>query len=218
MADFSRARRNMVDCQLRTNKVIDEALIARFETVPREVFVDEALRSIAYVDEDVAIGGGRYLMAPMILARILQELAISPTEVVLDVGCGTGYSSAILSGLADTVVALEENHELAARANDLLTALAADNAIVIEAPLTEGYATQGPYDIIFFGGAIAEVPPALTDQMVDGGRLAAVIDDGNGNGKAILMIKRHGTVSHRELFDASVPRLPGFEPKMGFVF
>ena len=218
MADFSRARRNMVDCQLRTNKVIDEALIARFETVPREVFVDEALRSIAYVDEDVAIGGGRYLMAPMILARILQELAISPTEVVLDVGCGTGYSSAILSGLADTVVALEENHELAARANDLLTELAADNAIVIEAPLTEGYATQGPYDIIFFGGAIAEVPPALTDQMVDGGRLAAVIDDGNGNGKAILMIKRHGTVSHRELFDASVPRLPGFEPKMGFVF
>ena len=218
MADNFKARQNMVDCQLRTNKVVDEALVARFETVPREWFVDESVRSIAYVDEDVSIGNGRYLMAPMVLARILQELAISPSEVVLDVGCGTGYSSAILSGLADTVVALEENHELAARANDLLTELAADNAIVVEAPLSEGYATQGPYDIILVGGAIASVPSALTDQLIDGGRLAAIIDDGQGQGKVILMIKRHGSVSQRELFDASVPRLPGFEPKMGFVF
>ena len=209
----------MVDCQLRTNKVVDEALVARFETVPRDLFVEPSVQSIAYVDEDVPIGNGRYLVAPMILARILQELTIGPSEVVLDVGCGTGYSSAILSGLADTVVALEENHELATRANDLLTELAADNAIVVEAPLTEGYATQGPYDIIVVvGGAIASVPPALTDQLTEGGRLAAIIDDGKGQGKAILMIKRHGAVSHRDLFDASVPRLPGFEPKMGFVF
>ena len=218
MAEFSKARQNMVDCQLRTNKVVDEALVARFETVPREWFVEESVRSIAYVDEDVSIGNGRYLVAPMVLARILQELAINPSEVVLDVGCGTGYSSAILSGLADTVVALEENHELATRANDLLTELAADNAIVVEAPLSEGYATQGPYDIILVGGAIASVPSALTDQLIDGGRLAAIIDDGKGQGKVILMIKRHGAVSQRELFDASVPRLPGFEPKMGFVF
>ena len=218
MADFSKARQNMVDCQLRTNKVVDEALIARFETVPRELFVEESLRSIAYIDEDVSMGNGRYLMEPMVLARILQELAIGPTEIVLDVGCGTGYSSAILSGLADTVVALEENPEIAARANDLLTQLAADNAIVVEAPLSEGFATQGPYDVILVGGAIASVPSALTDQLTDGGRLATIIDDGKGQGKAILMIKRHGAVSQRELFDASVPRLPGFEPKMGFVF
>jgi protein-L-isoaspartate(D-aspartate) O-methyltransferase len=218
MADYSKARQNMVDCQLRTNKVIDETLVARFETVPRELFVEESMQSVAYVDEDVSIGHGRYLMAPMVLARILQELTISRSEVVLDVGCGTGYSSAVLSGLADTVVALEENHELATRANDLLTELAADNAIVVEAPLSEGYATQGPYDIILVGGAIASVPPALTDQLIDGGRLAAVIDDGRGQGKAILMIKNYGVVSQRELFDASVPRLPGFEPKMGFVF
>ena len=218
MADFSRARQNMVDCQLRTNKVTDDALIARFETVPRELFVDESLRSIAYVDEDVAIGSGRYLAAPMILAKLLQELSISPSEMVLDVGCGTGYSSAILSGLADTVVALEEDHELATRANDLLTDLAADNAIVVEAPLTGGYATQGPYDVVLVASAIAAVPAALTDQLADGGRLATIIDDGKGQGKAILLVKRNGAVSQRDLFDASVPRLPGFEPKMGFVF
>ena len=218
MADFSKARQNMVDCQLRTNKVVDEALVARFETVPREWFVEESVQSVAYVDEDVSIGNGRYLVAPMVLARMLQELAISRSEVVLDVGCGTGYSSAILSGLADTVVALEETPELATRANELLTELAADNAIVVEAPLAEGYATQGPYDIILVSGAIASVPSALTDQLIDGGRLAAIIDDGKGQGKVILMIKSHGTVSQRELFDASVPRLPGFEPKMGFVF
>ncbi len=194
MVDYSKARQNMVDCQLRTNKVVDKALVARFETVPRELFVEGSVRSIAYVDKDVSIGNGRYLVAPMVLARILQELAINPSEVVLDVGCGTGYSSAILSGLADTVVALEENHELATRANDLLTELAADNAIVVEAPLSEGYATQGPYDIILVGGAIASVPSALTDQLIDGGRLAAIIYDCKCQGKVILMIKRHGAV------------------------
>ena len=218
MADYSEARQNMVDCQLRTNKVVDEGLISRFESIPREWFVEETMQAIAYVDEDVSMGHGRYLMEPMVLARIFQELAVGPSEVVLDVGCGTGYSSAVLSGLADTVVALEENHDLASRANDLLTELAADNAIVVEAPLSEGYSTQGPYDIIFVGGAISSVPSALTDQLADGGRLAAVIDDGKTPGKAILMIKRHGTLSKRDLFDASVPRLPGFEPKMGFVF
>ena len=218
MADYSKARQNMVDCQLRTNKVVDEILVDRFATVPRELFVDPSVQSIAYVDEDITIGDGRYLMAPMVLAKVLQELAISPSEVVLDVGCGTGYSSAILSGLADTVVALEENNELATRANDLLTELAADNAIVVESPLNGGYAKQGPYDVILIEGAVAEVPSDLTDQLVDGGRLAAIVNDGHGQGKAVLMIKRDGNISKRELFDATVPRLPGFEPRMGFVF
>lgn len=218
MADFAQARQNMVDCQLRTNKLVHPALISRFEEIPRERFVDESVQSIAYVDEDITVGKGRYLLEPMVLARILQELSIDPGDIVLDVGCGTGYSSAILSGLAATVVGLECEAELAARANDLLTDLAADNAVVVEGVLAEGYATQGPYDVILVGGAVAVIPPALIDQLAEGGRLAAVVDDGSGPGKAVLVIKQNGNVSQRVLFDASVPRLPGFEPQEGFVF
>ena len=218
MADFAQARQNMVDCQLRTNKLVHPALISQFEEIPRERFVDESVQSIAYVDEDVAVGNGRYLVEPMVLARILQELSIGPADIVLDVGCGTGYSSAILSGLAATVVGLESDADLVARANDLLTDLAADNAIVVKGDLSEGYETQGPYDVILVGGAIASVPQALIDQLAEGGRLAAVINDGSGPGKAVLMLKRNGNVSQRVLFDASAPRLPGFEPREGFVF
>jgi len=218
MPKFDIARRNMVDCQLRTNKVVDEALIAAFADIPRERFVPEAVQAVAYVDEDIPIGNGRCLIEPMVLARILQALAIAPGDIALDVGCGTGYSSAILSRLAATVVALECDHGLATLANDLLTSLSSDNAIVVEGELAEGYAKQGPYDVIWIGGAVAEVPAALADQLAEGGRLAAIISDGTRPGEARLMLKRNGKVSSRGLFDASVPRLPGFEPKAGFVF
>jgi protein-L-isoaspartate(D-aspartate) O-methyltransferase len=154
----------------------------------------------------------------MVLGRLLQEVAVGPNDIVLDVGCATGYSTAILSRLAATVVALESDHDLAARANSLLTELSADNAVVVEGPMSEGYASQGPYDVIWIGGAVAEVPAALTEQLAEGGRLAAVIGRGIGTGEAVLMLKRNGIVSQRGLFDANVPQLPGFEPKMGFVF
>ena len=221
MANFETARRNMVDCQLRTNRLVDVALIDAFGEIPREQFVPQEMQSIAYVDEDVPIGDGRFLMEPMVFARILQELAITPGDIVLDVGCGTGYSSAILSRLAATVVALECDQRLAALSNDLLTSLSADNAIVVEGPLAEGYPKQGPYDVIWIGGAVAEIPSGLSDQLAEGGRLAAVIASGNndaGPGEAQLMLKRNGIVSKRVLFDANVPRLPGFQSNMGFVF
>ncbi len=218
MPKFDIARRNMVDCQLRTNRLVDEALIAAFGEIPREQFVPEAVQAVAYIDEDVPLGNGRYLMEPMVLGRVLQALAVTPGDIVLDVGCATGYSSAILSRLAATVVALECDHGFATRANDLLTSLSADNAIVVEGDLAAGYPKQGPYDVIWIGGAVAEIPSALADQLAEGGRLAAIVDDGTRPGEAQLMLKRNGKVSKRGLFDANVPRLPGFEPKAGFVF
>ncbi|NKB22787.1 MAG: methyltransferase domain-containing protein [Alphaproteobacteria bacterium] len=218
MVDFTQARKNMVDCQLRTNKIVDDALIDAFSTIPRELFVEPSHHAVAYTDVDVMIGSGRKLMAPMVMAQLIQALQAQPNEVALHVGCGTGYSSAILATLVGTVVSLESDKDLAARANDNFTNLAVDNAVVVDGNLNEGYATQGPYDIICIEGSIAEIPSRLTDQLAEGGRLCAVVDEGRGTGKAVLLVKKGGTVSERILFDATVSSLPGFEVEKGFVF
>jgi len=218
MIDFAKARRNMVDCQLRTNKVTDRALLAAFEETPRERFVDPAFQPIAYIDEQVPIGNGRFLSQPMVLARLLQDLGVGPDDVVLDIGCGTGYSAALLSRLAATVVALESDPELAGKANELLTGLACDNAIVVEGPLAEGHAAQGPYDSILIAGEIAGVSDAVLDQLSDDGRLAAILDEGDGQCRGVLMTRRGGIASRRVVCDATAPPMPGFERQAGFQF
>jgi len=153
MTDFTTARLNMVESQLRTNKVTDLPLIDAFETVPRELFVPEPLRGIAYIDEDVALGGGRFVMEPRVLARLLQAAQPGPEDVALDLGCGSGYATAILSRLVATVVALEDDAALAAAANRTLGELEIDNAVVVEGRLTEGYPKQAPYNVILLGGS-----------------------------------------------------------------
>ena len=218
MVDFTQARQNMVDCQLRTNKVVNDALINAFLTVPRECFVEQGQESIAYIDKDVSVGLGRHLIAPMVLAQLMQSLKAQPDEVALDVGCATGYSSAILAHLVMTVVALENENGLAVRANDNFTNLAVDNAVVVEGKLSEGYETQGPYDIICFGGSIPAIPQRLLDQLSERGRLGAIIERSAGPGKAVLVSKKGGIVSERVLFDAMVCSLPGFEAEKGFIF
>ncbi len=218
MIDFAKARRNMVDCQLRTNKVTDRGLIAGFEETPRERFVVPSCQSIAYADEKVPMGNGRYLAPPMVLARLLQELAVGPGDVVLDIGCGTGYSAVLLSRLAATVVGLESDAELAAKANELITGLACDTAIVVEGPLAEGYAAQGPYDIILIAGEIGLVPDAILDQLSEGGRLATILNEGEGQCRGVLMTRRGGVTSRRIVCDATAPPVPGFERQAGFVF
>ncbi len=218
MIDFAKARRNMVDCQLRTNRVTDRALLAAFEETPRERFADPAFQSIAYADEKVPMGNGRFLSQPRVLARLLQDLGMGPGDVVLDIGCGTGYSSALLSRLVATVVALECDPDLARKANELLTGLACDNAIVVEGPLAEGYAAQGPYDIILIAGEIGGVPDAVLDQLSEGGRLAAILDEGEGPCRGVLMTRRGGVSSRRIVCDAMAPPMPGFERQTGFVF
>ncbi len=218
MVDFTQARKNMVDCQLRTNKIVDNTLIDAFLSVPRELFVEPNHQAVAYTDVDVSVGCTRKLLAPMVVAQLIQSLQAQPNDVALDVGCATGYSSAILAKLVGTVVALESDKELAAKANSNFTNLAVDNAAVVEGSLNEGYATQGPYDIICVEGAISEIPTRLTDQLAEGGRLCAVIDKGQGTGQAVLVVKKGNTVSKRVLFDSTVSTLPGFEVEKGFVF
>jgi protein-L-isoaspartate(D-aspartate) O-methyltransferase len=217
-SDYRSARLNMVESQIRPNKVSDPAIIDAMLAVPRERFVPEALRGIAYVDEDIPLGGGRYLMEPMVLARLLQIAAIEPGETVLDVGCGPGYASAVMARLARSVVALEEDAALARRAKALVAEFAIANVAVVEGVLTDGYAPNAPYDVILFDGAVAAVPPAIAGQLAKGGRLVAVLQDGPGMGKAVAMTRVDGIVAQRIMFDAGTPILPGFAARPGFVF
>ncbi len=218
MVDFAAARSNMVESQIRTNKVTDPHLLDAFETTPRERFVPEPLRGIAYVDEDVALGGERFVMEPMVLAKLLQAARPGPGDVALDLGCGSGYATAILSRLVATVVALEVDAALAAAANQTLDELEIDNAVVVEGRLAEGYPKQAPYNVILLNGAVSEVPLAIADQLAEGGRLVTVVSVGAGLGRATLMRRDSGVISSRILCDAAVPVLPGFEATPGFVF
>jgi protein-L-isoaspartate(D-aspartate) O-methyltransferase len=218
MTDFAAARHNMVEGQIRTNKVTDPAVIAAFRAVPRELFVPKSLRGIAYADEDLPVKAGRYLLEPLVLARLAQIAAIAPTDTVLDVGPASGYSTAIVAKIAGSVVAVESDAELASQATRALGELGLDNAAVVTGPLERGYAKQAPYEVILLNGAIARVPNSLLDQLAEGGRLVAVIDGDGGIGRATLMIKRSGVVSSRVVFDASSLPLPGFAVEAGFVF
>lgn len=218
MTEFAAARFNMVEGQIRPNKVTDPAIVAAFMAVPRERFVPDAARGIAYVDEDIPVGAGRFLTEPMVLARMIQEARIAAGETVLVVGAGTGYACAVLARIAGTVVGLEADIALAARATATLAALGVANATVVEGPLPAGQPSRAPFDAILIDGTVAEVPPALLDQIGNHGRLIAVVAPRGRFGQAVLFEKRGGVVSRRALFDAATPLLPGFEPVPGFQF
>jgi len=216
--DYTAARINMVEGQIRPNKVTDLRLVEALLQVPREIFVPKPQRGIAYIDEDIHIGGGRYMMEPMVLARLIQEARIGSNDVVLDVGCGTGYSSAVIGRIAGTVVAVESDPDLARSATTALQSIGIDNVIVMQGPLTAGWDAQKPYDAIILQGSVADVPQALFDQLNEGGRLLAVMAGTGNMGTARIFRKVGGAISGRTLFDAAVRLLPGFEPKPRFEF
>jgi protein-L-isoaspartate(D-aspartate) O-methyltransferase len=217
MSDFDAARRSMVDSQLKPNQVVDSRVADAMAQMPRELFVPDGLADVAYVDEDLPIAPGRFLMEPVVFARLLQAAAIEPDDVVLDLGCGTGYSTAVLARLAATVVAMEPEAALRAQAEQTMTKMGADNAVVVDGDLTAGTPLQGPFDVIFLNGAVEIIPDGLLDQLAEGGRLVAV-KNSDGIGKTIVSERQGGLFSTRELFDAAIPLLPGFAKSPGFVF
>lgn len=223
MINESAARLNMVEGQLRTNKVTDEAVLEGFLTVPRERFVPQNLRSIAYVDDDIPLGNGRVLIEPLVLARLLQFAAVGKDDKVLEIGCATGYATALLGQLAASVVAVESDAQLLAAARANLAALGIGNVQLFEAPLAAGWRGGAPYDVILINGGVAEIPPAISEQLAEGGRLVTVTEAAASPadsrcGKAVLMTRAEGRVSSRPIFDATVHPLPGFARAAAFVF
>ena len=214
---FEAARRSMVDSQLRPNKVTDQALLDAMAVIPREHFVPDTFRAAAYVDEDVPLGNGRFLLEPMVLGRLIQAAAATRGDSVLDVGSATGYGAAVLSRLAATVVGLEIDGAMADRANSELSALGIANAMILQGPLEQGVPRQAPYNVIVIEGLADAVPPMLLGQLADGGRLVGVVRD-RGVGRAMLLTRHGEIISTRVLFDASVSMLPGLQCQPGFVF
>jgi protein-L-isoaspartate(D-aspartate) O-methyltransferase len=216
---FEHARENMVECQLRPNKVTDSGVLEAVRRVGREAFLPRHLQGIAYVDEDIALGGGRFMMEPMVLARLVQAAEIKPDDVVLDLGCGTGYSTAVLGHLAGTVVAIEADKTMAEEADKLLREMDVCNVAVIQQDkIAEGYAQQGPYNAILINGSVGHVPEKILGQLEDGGRLVAVLSNRGHMGSAVVIVRTGGSFSTRQLFDAATPALPGFEAPKSFVF
>lgn len=216
---FERARENMVEGQLRPNRVTEPALLEALRAVPREKFVPRHLQGFAYVDEDVPLGNGRFLREPVIVSRLIQEADIQKTDVVLDIGCNTGYTTALMGYLAGTVVGLESDAGLAQEADKVLHDLDICNAVVVlQKKLAEGYAEQGPYNVIVINGSVPEVPEAIKAQLAEGGRLVTVLSKTGSMGSAVIMTRQGGNVSTRVLFDAATPTLAGFEPKKAFSF
>lgn len=217
MMDFEAARTKMVDNQIRTTDVTSHSLLRAFYTVPREEFVPAAAKPLAYIDTDIEIAPGRYLMEASPLAKLLQLGAIGKEDVVLEIGAGTGYAAAVLSLIAGSVVSLEKDEALASQATETLARLGYDNVAVVTSDLDKGYAAEAPYDLIFINGAVEEIPASLMDQLRDGGRLVAVVGYGNA-ARAKLFVREQGVVSEGVHFNASVKPLPGFQKAKEFVF
>ncbi len=220
-SDFYEHRVKMVDGQIRTTDVTNAALLEAMLAVPREKFIGGANPALAYIDEDIRVATGaegpRYLMEPSPLARLIQLADVGPSDTVLDVGCGTGYGSAILSRLARSVVALESDSQLAAQAAATLAELGCGNVEVVAGALRDGQPARAPFDVILINGSVEEVPQALLDQLAEDGRLVVVQGHGNA-GIACLFLKTTGAVTGRRAFNAAIKPLPGFERTRVFEF
>jgi protein-L-isoaspartate(D-aspartate) O-methyltransferase len=220
MTDFSAARTHMVDSQIHTMGVVNESVLEAFRTVPREDFVPDEKRGVAYNDEDLPLGGARVLMEPVTHARLLQAAAPVANDSVLDVGGATGYSAAILGKVVNKVVCVESDAALLAKGEANWRRQGYGNIVPHQGKITDGCATHGAYSLIVVNGSVSEIPQGLLGQLAPGGRLVAIIrGKADKIGKAVLVQKSaDGATGERVLFDAAVPYLPGTEPRNEFVF
>lgn len=215
MTDFAARRTMMVDTQVRPSDVTKFPIIDAMLEVPREIYVPDGLQEAAYVGENLEIGNGRTLLEPRTLAKMLDALDLQSHEVALDIGCGMGYSTAVLARLVDFVVAVEDDEDRAAEAQALLSDQGVDNAAVMAGPLAEGAAKSGPYDVIIVQGAVEAVPESLLSQLKTGGRIACVFSEG-ALGVVRIGHNIDGTVNWRFSFNAGAPLLPGFAKSRAF--
>ena len=213
----------MVESQVRTNDVTDNRIITAMMEVERENFVPSSAQSLAYMEDEIIVqpadadGGLRTLLAPMVLAKLIQLASIEETDLVLDVGCTTGYSTAILTCLTNAVVGLEQGAALVEKATSNLASAGIDNVAIIEGPLNAGYSAEGPYDVILLNGRIPEPPENLLKQLKPGGRLVAVLGEGV-SGEAAIWLSDGENCSYRPAFDATANDLPGFDKAIEFSF
>lgn len=219
MTDFALARRNMVEGQLRPNRVTNAELLTAIGDLPRERFLPEALRSVAYADDDVPLGGGRFLMEPMVLARLIQTLQPRHRDRALIVGAGRGYGAALLARLVKLVTAVESDPALAGVGAQIAKDMGLVNIHWVTGKLEQGAPGSAPYDVVLIEGAVRQIPQTILDQMAEGGRLAAIVTGAPGAmGVAQIFVKDGGITSGRPLFEAGTPLLPGFTPPPRFTF
>jgi protein-L-isoaspartate(D-aspartate) O-methyltransferase len=215
-ADFKLARNLMVDGQLRPSKVTDRRILDAMRSIPREAFVPPHLAPMAYIDQDLPLGGGRVLLKPLVIARLLQLARPLAGETALIVGCGTGYGAAILAACGVHVTALEDNADLVAHATQV-SGNATDISFV-QGKLADGYAASAPYDLVVIEGAVPSIPDRIGQQVAASGRLVTIILAQGHAGYAALAEPSTGGLRAQAAFDANAPLLPGLQPEPGFSF
>jgi protein-L-isoaspartate(D-aspartate) O-methyltransferase len=217
MPDFAARRRMMVDTQVRPSDVTKLPIIQAMLTIPRERFVPDALVEVAYAGEHLPLGSGRVILDPRTQAKMIDALSLGPSDLVLDVASGLGYSSAVIAQLAEAVIALEPDAELAAEAEAALAETEISNVVVENAAANEGAPRHAPYDALIIEGGIEHFPAALEEQIKEGGRAAALFMDGS-LGTVRLGVKRQGAMRWRDAFNAAAPVLDGFTRERSFAF
>jgi protein-L-isoaspartate(D-aspartate) O-methyltransferase len=219
MMDFAEARRFMVEGQLRPNRVEDPRIVAALRDLPRERFAPPALASRAYADADLPLPGGRAMLKPMVLARLVQLAGLRRGERALVLAAGTGFGAALMAAIGGNVTAVESDPALLAIARAALpAAVPAGSVTLIEADPAQGHAAGAPYDVVMIEGGVTAVPRAVQDQLAEGGRLVAIGLEGGPPGRALLLRRAGGAVSALKDFDAHAPALPGFAAAPAFAF